>query len=72
LPKVSKATCEALFVGVARNIGNVEGKTKPQLKSMFKKLRAAEEFSPENLKNAITTKPKLIARMKKAVKVFSQ
>jgi len=39
---------------------------------MFKKLRAAEEFSPENLKNAITTKPKLIARMKKAVKVFSQ
>lgn len=71
LPKISKATSEALFVGVARNIDAVERKTKPQLKQMFKNLRTSEEFTLENLKNAITTKIKLIARMDRAVNVFS-
>ena len=71
LPKISKATSEALFVGIARNIDAVEQKTKPQLREMFKDLRASEEFSLANLKNAITTKPKLIARMDRAVNVFS-
>ena len=71
LPKLSKATCEALFVGVARNIGSAESNSKSQLKAMFKELRTAEEFSLENLKNAITTKSKLVARMKRAVDVFS-
>lgn len=72
LPKLSKATCEALFVGVGRNIEMAEAKTKPQLKAKFKELRTAEEFSLENLKNAITTKPKLIARMNRAVNVFAE
>ncbi|WP_147867502.1 hypothetical protein [Stieleria maiorica] len=71
LPKLSKATIEALFVGVGRNIDHVEEFTKAQLVSRFKKLRASEEFTPENLKNAITTKVKLIARMDRAVEIFA-
>ncbi len=72
LPRLSKATLEALFVAVARNIDAVEERNKPQVKAMFKRLRDAEEFSPENLKNAITTKSKLIARMERAVDIFSE
>lgn len=72
LPRLSKATTESLFVGVARNIDAVEEKTISQLKAMFDILRRSEEFSPDNLKNAITTKPKLIARMKRTINVFSQ
>lgn len=72
LPKLSKATIESVFVGIGRNIDNLEGKTKPQLKSTFKKLRASEEFHPDNLKNATTTKTKLIQRMERAVSVFSE
>lgn len=72
LPRLSKATIESLFVAVARNIDEAEHKAKPALKIMFNELRAADEFSPENLKNAITTKPKLIARMRRAVGIFSK
>lgn len=71
LPKVSKATCEALFVGIAKNYDSVKTKTKLQLKNLFKALRTSDEFSIENLKNAITTKTKLIARMDRAVEVFA-
>lgn len=71
LPKLSKATYEALFVGVAKNIDALEQATKTQLAGMFKKMRGETEFDPENLKNAITTKDKLIARMNKAIEVFS-
>ncbi len=72
LPKLSKATIEAVFVGIGRNIDSVEEKTKPQLKAMFKSLRVSDEFSPDNLKNAITTKSKLIARMNRAVRIFAE
>ncbi|MFO1041141.1 MAG: DUF262 domain-containing protein [Planctomycetaceae bacterium] len=70
LPKVSKATSEALFVGVGRNIDYLEGQSRAKLARIFVDLRATEEFSPENLKNAITTKEKLIKRMERAVRVF--
>jgi hypothetical protein len=72
LPKLSRATEEALFVGIGRNIDVAEAATERQLKAMFTQLRSAEEFTPENLKNAITTKQKLIARMKRATAIFSQ
>eukprot|EP01047_Picozoa_sp_COSAG01_P044585 COSAG01_NODE_4044_length_5408_cov_1.746468_8_plen_407_part_00 len=70
LPKLSKATYESLFVGVAKNIKSTEQANKAALKSQFKKLRSSPEFAPENLRNAITTKEKLKARMRRAVKVF--
>lgn len=71
MPKVSKATSEALFVGVARNIDKLENTPDTDLTKTFSDLRARKEFSPENLKNAITTKQKLIERMGCAIRVFS-
>lgn len=72
LPKLSKATIESVFVGIGRNIDSLESKTKPELKKLFKELRSSEEFHPDNLKNATTTKVKLIKRMKRAEAVFSK
>lgn len=72
LPDVSKAVHEALFVGIARNIDYVESLSRLEVKGLYSTLRKADEFSIENLKNAITTKPKLIARLRRAVAIFSQ
>jgi hypothetical protein len=71
LPTLSRATVEALFVGIAKNIDSAEQRQRSQLKGLFSELRSAEEFRPENLKNAITTKVKLIARMRRAVSIFA-
>ena len=72
LPKLSKATYEAVFVGIMRNIATVEALTKLQLRAKFALLRRHDEFSIENLKNALTTKAKLIARMDRADEIFSR
>ncbi len=70
LPKLSKATYESLFVGISKNLSAAESVTTTVMKSHFCELRASPEFAPDNLRNAITTKDKLIARMRRAVKVF--
>ena len=72
LPKLSKATYEALFVGVGCNLKTLKQKPAQDIQSKFKKMRQADEFSLENLKNAITTKSKLIARIDKAIEIFSK
>lgn len=72
LPKLSKATIESVFVGIGRNLDHLEDRTRAQLRALFKTLRAAAEFHPDNLKNATTSKTKLIERMERAAAVFSQ
>ncbi len=72
LPKLSKATYESLFVGVGKNIETLRAKQDQELRDKFNEMRKADEFSLENLKNAITTKVKLIARIKKAIEIFSK
>lgn len=72
LPKLSKATLESLYVGIFRNLDHVKSLDKNKLKSGFTELRAADEFKPENLRNAITTKNKLIERMEVSVDIFSR
>jgi hypothetical protein len=70
LPRLSKATIEALLVGVGRNIETLESITKAVARKKLAELRSADEFHPNNLKNALTTKKKLVERMERAVKVF--
>ena len=72
LPKLSKATYEALFVGVGENMEALRTKPAKELCDKFKAMRQAEEFSLISLKNAITTKAKLIARLDKAIEIFSK
>lgn len=72
LPELSKATIEAILVGIASNIENLEGRESPDILSMFADLRAADEFQPDNLKSATTSRANLVPRMDKAVEVFSK
>ena len=72
LPKLSKATYEALFVGVGSNLEALMPIPPAAVRSKFKAMRQAEEFSLENLKNAITTKTKLIARINRAIETFAK
>lgn len=72
LPKLSKATYESLFVGVGQNIEALKTKSAKDLREKFMVMRKSEEFSLANLKNAITTKVKLISRIEKAIEIFSK
>lgn len=71
LPRVSRATSEALFVAIARNIEFARTASAGILADRFVQLRSSEEFRPENLKNALTSKLKQVARLRRAVEVFS-
>lgn len=70
LPRLSKATIEALIVGIGRNISRLSKVSKSVANKMLKDLRGSDEFNPNNLKNALTTKKKLVDRMARAIKVF--
>lgn len=68
--KMSRATVEGLFVGIIRNLEYAEQCSSLKLKAAFTGLRSSEEFSPENLKNALTSKSKQISRLQAAVTLF--
>lgn len=70
LPKLSKATTEALFVGVAINIEVLEQETNTQLQERFALLRQDELFAINNLKNALSDRNKVLRRIKKSIQIF--
>ncbi len=70
-PRLSKATIEAIFVAIIRNKGAVLLKTDEQLKSMYHTLRDDELFSVDALKEGLAATDKVIARLTKAVEIFS-
>lgn len=70
LPKLSKATIEAIFVGVGSNIDKLENATNAKSKKLLGQLRESPEFHSNELKNALTSKQKLIDRLNRAVNVF--
>jgi len=71
LPKLSKATVEALFVGVATNIGKLELESSALLKSRYKKLCQDELFSSDQLKEGLAQKEKVKKRLKRSIQIFS-
>jgi len=70
LPKLSKATIEAILVGIGRNLSKLSGARGPTIRKRLSDLLNEPEFAPANLKNALTTRDKLIARFKKAERVI--
>jgi len=70
LPKISKATTEALFVGVARNIDTLEQETNAQLQKRYTLLREDELFAISNLKEALAEKTRVLNRIKKSIEIF--
>ena len=72
LPQLSKATTEALFVGVAKNIDILENQTKDELKGKYQTLRKDILFSVENLKEGLAQKDRVLNRLNRAIEIFSQ
>lgn len=70
LPKISKATTEALFVGIANNLENLEEETKGDLQKRYAQLRENELFSINSLKEGLAQKDKVVTRLKKSIEIF--
>lgn len=72
LPKLSKATTEAIFVGVARNIEKLEVEPNQVLNEKYMSLRSDDLFSIESLKEGLAQREKVQTRMNKAIEIFAQ
>jgi hypothetical protein len=70
LPTLSKATTEALFVGVAKNLENLEKETIEELKKRYLSLRENELFSVNSLKEGLAQKDKVVTRLNKSIEIF--
>ena len=71
-PRLSKATIEAIYVGIIRNIDQVFNATDDQLKNAYQALREDPLFSIEALKEGLAATEKVKARLDRAVELFSR
>lgn len=71
LPKLSKATSEALYVGVYRNYAHLENESASQLQARFGKLMSNKLFSVDSLKGGLSSTEGVITRLSKSIEIFS-
>lgn len=71
LPRLSKATTEALFVGVSKNINALELLSNEQLQEKYNTLRQDNLFSLDSLKEGLAQREKVINRLNRAIQIFS-
>lgn len=71
LPKLSKATTESIFVGIAKNLNTLEDNSDKEVRAKFLKLRKNEAFSTENLKEGLSRKENVIKRIETAADILS-
>jgi len=69
--KLSVTVEEALLVGVSKNIQILATTTAAVLRSRYKKLIAHAEFSDTALREGLSKKPRVIARLAAAIDVFA-
>ena len=70
-PKLSLTVMEALLVGIGKNIDALANETSETLQARFKSLQVHAEFSEAALKEGLSKKPRVIARLQTATKIFS-
>lgn len=70
--KVPTAVMEAALVGISRNIGNEALKNEQRAKSMFDSLLEDPLFEDGALREGLSKKPRVIARLNRAVQIFSE
>lgn len=71
LPRMSKATIEAILVGVYRNIDDLANAPQRKVQRMYKKLRSDPLFSINALKEGLAATERVKARLDRAVEIFS-
>lgn len=71
LSHLNKATLEALFVGVLRNGELLDARSKTENRRCFARLLKDPLFSTHALKGGLAARDKVIARLDRAVEIFS-
>ena len=71
LNRLSKATTEALMVGVIRNLELSQNRRKRDSRRLYNVLLADPLFSVDALKEGLAAKDRVIARLDRAVEIFS-
>lgn len=72
LPRLSKATLEALFVAVIRNLETLRLETNEQLKEKYETLRKDDLFSVIALSEGLAAPDKVKGRINRACEIFAQ
>lgn len=70
LPRLSKATTEAIFVGIIKNLDQLEAEAPKHLRKRLHTLRIDKLFSVNSLKEGLSAKDKVKERLDRAVEVF--
>ena len=70
--KIPTAVVEALMVGMARNIDNVETLDQAELQQRYATLRVAQPFNEEGLAEGLSKKDKVESRLAEATNIFAQ
>lgn len=70
LRKLSITVLEALLVGVASNIDFLESLPGNRIKGMYRELVGSDELSEQNLIEGLSSKKKVIARIRKSKSIF--
>lgn len=68
---VSKNVREAVMIGIARNINQIENLDATQINQLYTNLMQTDVFAQEELQDALLSKDKVIARINKAIEVFA-
>ena len=71
MPRLSKATIEAIFIGVHRNFEGLEAAKAQEVKQKYFNLRGDPLFSAEALKEGLAATERVKARLNRAVEIFS-
>ena len=70
-PKLPVTILEAVLVGVAKNLGAMTAAAAPAARARYEQLQAHNEFSELALKEGLSKKPRVIARLNTAARIFA-
>ncbi|WP_306253481.1 DUF262 domain-containing protein [Parvularcula sp. IMCC14364] len=71
LPRISKATIEAILVGIERNFERIQNVSDETVRAAYVLLRGDPLFSVQALKEGLAATERVKARLDKAVQIFS-
>lgn len=71
MPRLSKATIEAVFVGICRNLESLEDSTAQDVRQRYLDLRKDQLFSIDALKEGLAATERVKARLDRAVDIFA-
>ena len=70
IPKLSKATTEAILIGIYKNIDVLETESEDDLQNRYNTLRSDENFSIESLSEGLAATEKVKDRINRAIEIF--